>query len=80
MEATSALPILLPGSGVQAFVGFRLVLVENRVLPQYFRLVVLDFHCPGRGRMHPGGFLDMRIWLVYSLALVEFHLHSPWLD
>ena len=43
MEATSALPILLPGSGVQAFVGFRLVLVENRVLPQYFRLVPVDF-------------------------------------
>ena len=26
-------PILLPGSGVQAFVGLRLVSVDNRVLP-----------------------------------------------
>ena len=79
MEATSALPILFPGSGVQAFVGFRLVLVENRVLPQYFRLLVVDLHRPGRGRMHPGGFLGLRLWLVYSLALVDLHLHSPWL-
>ena len=69
MDATSAHPILLLGSGVQAVVGLRLVLVDNRILPQYFRLVVVDLHL-----------VDHRVLPVdFRLALLDLHLDSPWL-
>ena len=56
-------------------------------MPVDSRLVPVDLHRAGRGPMHPGAlvglrllFVDHRVLPVGSrLVLVDLHLHSPWL-